>query len=92
MTGDHRSVADVDGPWLDSDWNSGLIQRCKQNWSTPICDLSDEMLATFLGQRIAVELVSTEARHRVIENRFDDSELYEGQLAALLKELGESAS
>ena len=48
------------------------------------------MLATFLGQRLAVELVAFEARHRVANNQFDDSELYEGQLAAMLKELDES--
>jgi hypothetical protein len=51
------------------------------SWSTPINDLSNEMLATFLRQKIATEDVLDVASRR-LEAGFDDgSELYDGELA-----------
>jgi hypothetical protein len=59
------TVADVEGPWVDCGFESGLIQRCKQGWNIPIVELSNEILATYLRQRIALSLVVPEARKRV---------------------------
>lgn len=78
----HRSVADVDGPWVDPGFESGLIARCRSNWSVPVNELSNRVLATFIRQRIALSLVLPEARYRIEAGFTDDTELYDGELAA----------
>lgn len=83
------SVADIVGPWIDPDWDSGLIERCRQSWSTPISELSNEMLATFLRQQIAVDVILEEATKRLTASFDDDSELSEGELAAAVAEARE---
>jgi hypothetical protein len=83
---DAKCVADVEGPWRDPDppFESSLIDRCRQYWTTPIAELPDEALATFLGQRIALALMIPEARDRVVGGRFDGTEWYDGHLAESL--------
>jgi hypothetical protein len=81
-----KSVGDIVGPWIDPDFNSGLIERCRRSWNTPISDLSNEMLATFLRQRIATEVIAREAQRRLDAGYDDDSELYEGELAVAVQE------
>jgi hypothetical protein len=79
-----RSVADVEGPWLDSDFESSLIQNCRRFWATPVPELPNDIVAMFLRQKIALELMIPEA-HRRLESGYDDgSEWYEGQLAEAL--------
>ena len=61
-----RSAADVDGPLVDTPGlETGLVLRCKKHWTTPIVELSNAMLATFLRQRIALRLVVPEAQKRL---------------------------
>jgi hypothetical protein len=79
------SVADVEGPWIAPDFDSGLIQRCKASWHTPISELTNEILATFLSQELALSIVLPEARKRVATNYVDNTELYEEQLIEALK-------
>ena len=64
-----KSAADVEGPWIDVDpaVTSGLIERCKAHWDTPVDQLPDVMLATFLGQKIALIATIPEAQHGWIE-------------------------
>ena len=81
---DSRSVADVEGPWVEPDFNSGLIERCKQNWYVPVDKLTNHVLATFLRQQIASSLIVPEARTRIHLSIDDDSELYDGELAEAL--------
>jgi hypothetical protein len=78
------SVSDVLGPWKDPDFNSGLIERCKNNWCVPVSDLTNQVLATYLRQDIAVEIMIPEARKRVEVGIDDDSELYDGELSEAL--------
>ena len=40
------TVADVVGPWVDPQWESGLIEKCKRGWNTPVTELTNELLAT----------------------------------------------
>ncbi len=80
-----KSVADVEGPWVDPDFDSGLIARCKEYWSVPVVELPNEALATYLRQRIALQLIIPEARKRVESGFDDDTEMYEGELAAALQ-------
>ena len=79
------SVADVEGPWVDPDFDSGLIERCKRYWNVPVPELPNEILATYLRQRIALQLVMPEARKRLETGFNDDSEMYEGELSEALK-------
>jgi len=57
-----QTVADIAGPWTDPHFDSGLIERLKRNWTTPVGEFSNEALATFLRQRIALELIVPEAK------------------------------
>jgi hypothetical protein len=76
-----QSVADVVGLWVEPEWESGLVDRCKRYWSTPVNQLPDLLVATYLDQRIAMALMIDEARRRMESAARDDSELYDGQLA-----------
>lgn len=73
------SVADILGPWVEPEWESGLIDRCRQAWEKPIRTLSKEELATFLRQRLAVEHLLPVARSK-LQDVDDDTEMFEGEL------------
>ena len=79
-----RSVADIVGPWVDPEFESGLIERCRRHWTSPIGTLPNGMLATFLRQRIALSAIIPEARRRVDGAIDDESEIFEGELAEAL--------
>lgn len=85
MSNDTISVADILGPWVEPDWESDLIERCRQAWSRPLRDLSREELATLLRQRIAVEHVLPVARQRVQSGVDDDTEMHDGELEAAIE-------
>jgi hypothetical protein len=68
-------VADVAGPWVESDFRSGLIECCKRYWNVPIAELPNEILATYLRQQIALRLVIPEARRRLQTGMDDGSEM-----------------
>jgi hypothetical protein len=79
-TTDKISVADILGPWVEPDWDSGLIARCRGAWNKPFRDLSREELATFLRQRFAVEHLLPIARERLADGVDDGTEMFEGEL------------
>jgi hypothetical protein len=79
------TAADIHGAWADSGEGSSLIDRVRRFWCVPIEELPDSGLALFLRQRIAVGPVLAEARQRLASGRLDDSELYEGELAAAVE-------
>lgn len=74
------TVADIEGPWIDPNLDSGLIQRCKRGWNTPISELTNELLATYLRQKLALSVVVPEARRRVAGKFCDGTELYDEEL------------
>jgi hypothetical protein len=76
----NSSVADLVGPWVDSDWESSLILRCKAAWNKPLGKLTNRELATFLYQGIATNYILPIAKNRVENKIDDDSEIYEGEL------------
>ena len=84
-TGDSRCVADVEGPWVDPNFDSGLIQRCRDYWSVPVAELPNEIVATYLRQRIALQILVPEARRRIEAGYDDDSEMYDGELPEALR-------
>jgi hypothetical protein len=82
------TAAEIHGPWIDLGWDSSLIDRVRRYWSVPIADIPDAVLALFLRQRIAIAPVLAEARRRLCSGRADDSELYDGELAAAVDQVG----
>jgi hypothetical protein len=84
-TATNLSVADILGPWVEPDWDSGLIERCRKAWNRPLRDLSREELATFLRQRIAVEHVLPMAKKRLQDDVDDETEMYDGELEAAIE-------
>jgi hypothetical protein len=84
-----RSVEEVEGAWEDSRFASGLIERCRGNWAVPVMQLSNQMLATFIRQKIALSLVVPEGKRRIAEKIDDGSEFFDGELAeAIAREKG----
>jgi hypothetical protein len=75
------TAAEIHGPWVESNWHSGLIERVRQWWNVPISQLPDAALALFIRQEIALEAVVAEARNRLARGQPDNSELFEGELA-----------
>lgn len=84
MSTDTKSVADFLGPWVEPDWDSGLIARCREAWSKPLRDLSREELATLLRQRFAVEHLLPVAQKK-LQDADDDTEMFDGELAEAIE-------
>lgn len=80
MEQENRTVADIEGPWVDSDFESGLIERCKRAWTKPISGLTNQELATLLRQNIAVVEILPTAKKRITHQIDDDSEIFDGEL------------
>jgi hypothetical protein len=85
MTTDTISIADLLGPWVEPDWDSGLIERCRNAWSKPLRDLTNQELATLLRQRFAVEQLLSIASQRVLDGVDDDTEIYDGELESAIE-------
>jgi hypothetical protein len=82
---ERATVADVVGPWVDPQWESGVIERCKRGWNTPVGELANELLATYLRQKIALVLIMPEARRRIAEKFGDGTGLYDEELEEALR-------
>ena len=79
------TVAEVEGPWIDVGFESGLVERCQRGWDTPVVELTNELLATYLRQKVALSLLVPEARKRIAEKFVDGTERYDDELANALK-------
>ena len=78
------SVKDIEGEWA-GETPTGLIRRCKESWDTPLMELSDLMVATYLNQKIATSHMTLEAERRLKNFVPDDTELFDGQLLESLE-------
>jgi hypothetical protein len=67
-----------------------LIDRCKRYWGVPVPELPNAIVAMFLRQRFALQVIIPEARKRLETGFDDDSEMYEGELAEALRACGAS--
>ena len=83
---DKISIADILGPWINPDWDSGLIDRLREAWNKPIRDLSNEDLATLLRQRFAVEQILPIARQRLADGIDDDMEIFDEELQEAIED------
>jgi hypothetical protein len=90
MTTDTTSIADILGPWIEPDWDSGLIARCKEAWNKPLKDLSREELATLLRQRFAVNELLPIARKK-LQQANDNTEMFDGELAKAIEDVSKVA-
>lgn len=82
----NKTVEDIEGPWVDPGFDSSLIQRCRANWSVPVSQLSNEVLATFIRQNFAHSIVIPEAQRRLDAGYSDDTELYDEELDVAVKQ------
>jgi len=82
-----RTVADIVGPWIDPDFNSSLIERCRNNWSIPVGLVTNYVLATFIRQRIALNIVVPEAQRRIVAGFEDGSEILDDELSIAIAEI-----
>jgi hypothetical protein len=82
-----KSVSDILGPWEDPNWDSGLIHRLKAAWNKPMDTFTNEELATFLRQDMAVSNILPIAQQRLKEKFDDGSEMYEGELQKIVSEI-----
>lgn len=76
-----RAVADIVGPWVDPGFDSSLIGRCRDNWSVPVGEITNYVLATFIRQKIALGLVVPEAQRRITSGYTDETEILDDELA-----------
>jgi hypothetical protein len=86
--GPAQTVEDVLGPWHDPGVETGLIQRCRKYWTVPVSAMPNSALATYLRQKIAVQLIAPEARRRVQAGFRDGSDQYDQELANALAGAG----
>jgi hypothetical protein len=80
-----NTVADVLGPWIDQEFNSGLTERLRRGWNIPVAELPNNLLATYLRQKFALSIVVPEARKRIAKKFVDGTELYPEELANALE-------
>lgn len=76
-----ETIQDIEGAWVEPQFESSLIQRCRENWTVPIRDLSNHMLATFIRQRMGLKAAVPEALRRIEVGYEDGSELYDEELS-----------
>lgn len=81
-----KSVADIEGPWAEPELSSGLIQRCRDNWSKPVTQVTNHVLATFIRQKLALSIVVPEAEDRIKRGYIDETELYDEELEVAVDE------
>lgn len=80
------AVSDILGQW-SGDAPTGLIQRCREAWDTPLESLNDLMVATFLNQNIATKHMLIEAKRRMKVQERDETEHFDGQLLEAIDRL-----
>lgn len=76
-----RAVIDIVGTWVDPGFESSFIGRCRDNWSLPIGEITNYVLATLIRQRIALDLVVPEAQRRIASGYTDETEILDDELA-----------
>ncbi len=81
MSTESQTVAKVVGPWKEAGIETGLIRRCREAWDKPLESLSNEELATFLRQKIAVSHLVPVAKKRVAAHFEDGTEMYDDELS-----------
>ena len=87
MKTSNLSIADLLGPWADSAFESGLIERCRRAWNKPLRESTNGELAMFLSQKIAVNHLLLVAKTRLENCEDGETEMYDGQLKKIVEEL-----
>lgn len=66
--------------WKETDFPTGLVERCYRYRKIPIGDLSPEQLRTLIGQQIGLKYLIPLALAILRQNILVEAELYEGDL------------
>ena len=72
-------LSEIEGAW-EGECPTPLVERCKASWETPLAELSDRMVATYLRQKLGKQFMLIEAKRRLDEGTQDDTQLYDGEL------------
>ena len=75
-----KTLVEVIGPWVDPNFDSGLIKTCREAWHKPFASLSRREVAVLLRQKIAAPHLLPVAT-ALLESEDDDTEIYEGELS-----------
>jgi hypothetical protein len=90
MTTDTISIADILGPWVETDWKTSLIELCREAWDKPLRELTRVELATLLRQGYAVEHLLPVARKK-LQEADDDTEMWDDELAEAIEYASKAA-
>ncbi|MFA6466621.1 MAG: contact-dependent growth inhibition system immunity protein [Patescibacteria group bacterium] len=84
------SIKDILGPWEDPNFDSSLIERCRNAWEKELDLLTNEEMATFLRQNIAASNILPLAKKRIAEKYDDNTEMYDGELQEAIEKYKEN--
>ncbi|MGE3308651.1 MAG: contact-dependent growth inhibition system immunity protein [Limisphaerales bacterium] len=84
MSADSKSLSRILGPWVEPEWESGVIARCREAWNKPLRELSRLELATLLRQRLAMEHLLPVVAKKLMDAD-DGTELFEGELLGAIE-------
>ncbi len=86
MSEAHRSLAEIEGPWEEPNFESGLIDRLRAAWSKPTEYLTNHEVAACLRQKIAIDHLLPLAKKRIGDGFDDDTEGHDTELADAIEE------
>lgn len=78
------TIEEILGPWEDPGFDSSLIQRCREAWSKPIKELTNQEISTFLRQKMAIEAIAPIAKERIASGVEDGTEAWDNELQQAL--------
>lgn len=78
------TIKEILGPWEDPEFDSSLIQRCREAWSKPIKELTNQEISTFLRQKMAIEAIAPIAKERIASGVEDGTEAWNNELQQAL--------
>lgn len=81
---ERTTVADIEGEWVDPEFESSLIIRCREAWNKEIKELTNQELSTFLRQKIAVDAIAPIAEERIKNKIEDGTEAWDDELEEAL--------
>jgi len=78
------TIEEILGPWEDPEFDSSLIQRCREAWSKPIKELTNQEISTFLRQKMVIEAIAPIAKERIASGVEDGTEAWDNELQQAL--------
>ena len=76
--------------WQETDFPTGLVERCFRYRKIPISDLTPAQLRTLIGQQIGLKYLVPLALKALEQNLLTEADLYEGDLLASILDVDAS--